>query len=78
MNKIAKGKSVPEEAGVVFDTEELDKQIKEIIKDLGVLNDDCKVVATNIYKANIMNTKAKKSLSSVLEKRELQVVNGIL
>lgn len=42
MNQIAKGNSFPEEAGAVFDTEELDKQIKDIIKDLGVLNEDCK------------------------------------
>jgi hypothetical protein len=41
--------SVPQEAGAVFDTEELDRQIKDIIKELNILNDDSKMVAHNIY-----------------------------
>ena len=42
INQMAKGKSFPEGADQIHDAEDLEREIKDIIKELGVLNDDCK------------------------------------
>ena len=68
--------SVPEHAAQVHDAEGLRDQLKDLLKEVKLLNEDSKQVAKNIYDGEQAFGKAKAGLNAVLQERKLIVSGG--
>ena len=68
--------SVPEHAAQVHDAEGLRDQLKDLLKEVKLLNEDSKQVAKNIYDGEQALVRAKAGLNVVLQERKLIVDKG--